>query len=111
MRSRLQVDVEDLDLDLLANLDDLGRMVDMAPRQLGDVHQAVDAAEVDESAEVDDGGNVPLRRMPLVSLERTSARSCLAALFEDDAAGQDDVVAVAVHLDDAGLEVGAQVGI
>ena len=53
----VDVDVENLDLDFLANLDDLGRMVDVAPRELGDVNQAVDTAEVDECAEVDDGGN------------------------------------------------------
>ena len=49
----------------------------MVPGQLGDVHQAVDAAQVHEGAEVHDGGNVALRRMPLESLERISARSFL----------------------------------
>ena len=33
----------------------------------------------------------------------------LAGLLEHDAAGEDDVVAVAVHLDDAGLDAGAHV--
>ena len=33
----------------------------------------------------------------------------LAALFEQHAAGQHDVVAVAIHLDDAGFDLGAQV--
>src|ERR1700709_2731901 len=47
-------DVETLDGDLLAALDDLGRVVDVLPGQLGHVHQPVDAAEVDERAEVDD---------------------------------------------------------
>src|SRR3712207_8937727 len=47
-------DVEDLDGDLLADLDHLGRVVDVLPGQLGDVHEAVHAAEVDERAEVDD---------------------------------------------------------
>ena len=53
----IHVDVEHLDGDLVAHLDDLGRMVDVLPGQLGDVHQAVDAAEVDECAEVDDRGD------------------------------------------------------
>ena len=50
----LQVDVEHLDLDLLANGDDLARMIDVLPRELGDVHEAVHTAEIDERAEVDD---------------------------------------------------------
>ena len=50
----VHVDVEDLDGDLLADLDDLGRVVDVLPGQLGDVHETVDAAEVDERTEVDD---------------------------------------------------------
>src|SRR3712207_7213316 len=44
----VQVDVEHLDGDLLADLDDLGRVVDVLPGQLGDVHQTVDATQVDE---------------------------------------------------------------
>ena len=44
------------------------------------------------------------------SLERISARSLLAALLQENATGQHDVVAVAIHLDDAGLDLGAQVG-
>ena len=49
----LEVDVEHLDLDLLAD-GDLAGMVDVLPGQLGDVHESVDAAEVDERAEVHD---------------------------------------------------------
>ena len=46
----LQIDVENLDLDLVADLDDLGGMVDMVPGKLGDVNQTVDAAQVHEGA-------------------------------------------------------------
>ena len=48
------VDVEHLDLHRVADREDLGRVVDVAPGELGDVDQAVDAVEVDEGAEVDD---------------------------------------------------------
>src|SRR5699024_2719568 len=37
----VQVDVEDLDGDLLAHLDDLGRVIDVLPGQLGDVDETV----------------------------------------------------------------------
>ena len=50
----LVVDVEDLHLDFVVDLDHLGRMIDAAPAHVGDVQQAVDAAEVDERAEVGD---------------------------------------------------------
>ena len=56
------VDVEHLDLHVLADLEHLGRMVDVAPGELGDVDQAVHAVEVDERAEVDDVGDLCRRR-------------------------------------------------
>ena len=49
----------------------------MVPGELGDVDEAVDTAEVDEGAEVDDGGNGTWRRMPDLSLDRISERSAL----------------------------------
>ena len=48
----LGVELEHLDLDLVAHLEQLARVVDAAPRHVGDVQQAVDAAEVDEGAVV-----------------------------------------------------------
>ena len=68
------VDVEDLDLDRLADLEDLGRMVDVAPGDLGDVDQAVDALEVDEGAEVDDVGDLALDDLAGLQAGRGSAR-------------------------------------
>ena len=105
----LQIDVENLDLDLVANLDDLGRMVDMVPRELGDVNQTVDTAEIDEGAEVDDGGNGALETHALGKLGQDLGALVLAAFLKQHAAGKHDVVAVAIHLDDAGFDLGAQV--
>ena len=50
----VEVDVEHLHLDLVADLHDRRGVVDVLPRQLGHVDEAVHAAEVDEGAEVDD---------------------------------------------------------
>ena len=51
----LGVDLEDLDLDLVARRDDLARVLDVVRRELGDVHEALDAVEdLDEGAERDD---------------------------------------------------------
>jgi hypothetical protein len=44
------VDLDDLDLDGLADRQDLGGVVDPAPGHVGDVQQAVDTAQIDEGA-------------------------------------------------------------
>ena len=41
-------EVEDNDVDLLVELNHFGRMVDTAPREVGDVDKAVQTAEIDE---------------------------------------------------------------
>ena len=103
----LEVDVEHLDLDLLADLDDLARMVDVLPAELGDVHEPVDPAEIDERAEVHDRGDGPLAPLALRErLEELLAPLALG-LLEEGAAREHDVVAVAVELDDLALELGA----
>ncbi len=54
------VDVQDHDLDLVVDLEHVAGMVDPAPAHVGDVQQAVDAAQVDEGAEVGDVLDGPL---------------------------------------------------
>ena len=66
-------------------------------------------SEVDERAEVDDGGDGALQAHALRELGQNLGALVLAAFFQQHAAGKHDVVAVAVHLDDAGLELGAHV--
>ena len=105
----VHVDVEHLDGDLVADLDDLGRVVDVLPGQLGDVHQAVDAAEVHERTEVDDRGHDALADLALLQLGQEALAHLGLGLLEPGAAGQHDVVAVLVELDDLGLELLADV--
>src|ERR1700748_1019989 len=50
----LVVDLDDLDLDGLADGEHLGRVIDPAPGDIGDVEQAVDAAEADDRTVVGD---------------------------------------------------------
>src|SRR5690606_23884750 len=90
----LHVDVQDLDGDLLADLDDLGGVVDVLPGQLGDVHQAVDPAEVDERAEVDDRGHDALADLALLQRVEEGLADLALRLLQPGAAGQDHVVAV-----------------
>jgi hypothetical protein len=51
---RLVVDLDDLDLDHLADGQHLGRVVDAAPGDVGDMQQAVDAAEIHERTVIGD---------------------------------------------------------
>ena len=48
------VEADHLDLDVLADMQCLGRMVDALPGDIGDMQQAVDAAEINECAVVGD---------------------------------------------------------
>ena len=63
----------------------------------------------DEGAEVHDGGDGALEAHALGQLREDLGALVAAALLKQHAAGEHDVVAVAVHLDDAGLDLGAQV--
>ena len=107
----VQVDVENLDGDLLADLDDLARVVDVLPGQLRHVHEPVDAAEVDERAEVDDGRDDTGAHGALDELVQELAAHLGLGLLQPGATGQHDVVAVLVQLDDLGFERLADVGL
>src|SRR6185437_8337499 len=98
----VHVHVEDLDRDLLADLDDLTRVVDVLPGQLGHVHQAVHAAQVDERAEVDDRGHDALADLALGQGVEEGVADLGLGLLEPGTPGQNHVVAVLVQLDDLG---------
>src|SRR3954447_17383531 len=99
------VDVEHLDLDLLADLEHLARVVDVRPRELGDVDEAVDAVEVDEGAEVDDVGDLALDDVARVQAVEDALAVLAALLLEHRAAREHDVVARPVELDDLALDL------
>ena len=97
---RLVVDLDDLDLDLLADGHDLGRMVDAAPGHVGDVQQAVDAAEIDERAVLGDVLDHAVDDLTLFEVGHELGALLGAALLEHGAARHDDVAAAAIHLED-----------
>src|SRR5690606_559208 len=107
----LEVHVEDLDPHLVAQLDDVARVVEAAVGELAAVHQAVYAAQVHEDAEVGDLDDLALQaRARLEALERLLLEVG-DLLLEDGAPRDDDAVAAAVQLDDAHLEALAHVGV
>src|SRR5215218_6079667 len=103
------VDVEHLDGDGVADREDLARVVDVRPGQLGDVDQAVDAVEVHERAEVDDVRDLALDDEARLQAVEDLLALLLALLLEHGAPRQDDVVARAVELDDLALDLRAEV--
>ena len=84
-------------------------MVDVRPRELGDVDQAVDAVEVDERAEVDDVRDLALDDEAGLQAVEDLLALLLALLLEHGAAREHDVVARAVELDDLALDLRAHV--
>src|SRR5215216_3433223 len=102
----LEIDVEHFDLDLLTDLDDLARVVDVLPGQLGHVDQPVDAAEIHERPEVHDRGDRALAALALLERLEELLAALALRLFQEGATRQHHVVAVAVQLDDLGLELG-----
>jgi hypothetical protein len=100
----LAVELEHLDLDLVADVDHLGRVLDAAPGHVGDVQQAVDAAEIDEGAVVGQVLDDARQHGALGQvLQQLLALHAVLGL-DHGAARHHDVVALAIQLDDLELE-------
>src|SRR5690606_16596119 len=101
----LAVVLEHADFQLLADLDHLGGMAHALPRHVGDVQQAVDAAQVHERAVV---GEVLDHALELGALDQLLHQrlALLGVLALDRRAARDHhVVALAVELDELELEL------
>ena len=83
----------------------LARMVDPAPGELADMHQAVGAAEVDERAEVGQVADRPGAHLADFQLVQQLLTPPRAPLLHREALGENQAVAVAVDLDDLELEL------
>jgi hypothetical protein len=84
-------------------------VLDVLPRQLRDVHEAVHAAEVDERTEVDDRRDDALADLALVQVVQELRARGRLRLLEEGAAREHDVVAVLVELEDLRLDLLAEV--
>ena len=100
----LTVDVEHEHFDFLAHLEHFARVVEAAPAHVGDVKQAVEAVEVDERAEVGDVLDHALDRAALLDAAEELCALLRPFGFNELAAGEDDVLALLVELDDLALE-------
>ena len=96
----LVVDLDDLDRDRLADIEHLGRVVDAAPGDVGDMQQAVDAAEIHEGAVVGDVLDHAFDDLPSSRFCTSSWRSSARRLFQHGAARHHDIAAAAIHFQD-----------
>ena len=83
----VEVDVEHLHGDLVADGDDRARVVDVLPRQLADVDEAVHAAEVDERTEADDARHAALADLARLEVREEAVAGFLLRLLEDRRGG------------------------
>ena len=97
---RLAVDADDLDAQHVADVEHFARVADALVAHVGDMQQAVDAAEVDEGAVVGDVLDRAVDDLALGEALDQAGALLGAALLEDRAARHDDVAALAVHLQD-----------
>ncbi len=107
----LGVELEHHHLDLVAHREVLGGMIDPAPGDVGDVQQAVDAAEVDEHAVVGDVLDRALEPRSLLQPLQRLGLLLHQLRLEHRLARQHDVVAPAVQADDLELQLLAAQGL
>ncbi len=96
----LRIDADDLHLHRLADIQDLGRVVDAPPRHVGDVKQAVDAAEIDEGAVFGDVLDDAVDHLAFVQALHQLGALLRERVLKHRAARDDDVAAPLVHLQD-----------
>ena len=107
----IEVDIEHLNGDWVANGNDSTRMINMLPRQLADVDETIHAAEVDERTEADDAADNTAADLAWLEVGKELVASFLLRLFEVCTTAEHNVVAVLVELDDLGLHHLAHVGL
>src|SRR3984893_2310719 len=96
----LVVDLDDLDLHGLADGQHFGRMIDPAPGDIGDVQEAVDAAEVDERTVIGDVLDDTVDDLTLFEVLHQFLALLGAGLFQHGTARHHDVAAPAIHFQD-----------
>ena len=99
------VEFEHLDGDLVAHVQDFRRMGDPSVRHVGDVQQAVDAAQVDEGAVVGQVLDRPGDDRSFGQMLQGGALARVDLLFDGGLARHHHVAAAAIELDDFDRDV------
>ena len=78
----VHVHLENLDGDLLANFDNLAGVLNVLPAEFRNVDETVNATEVNECTEVDDGRNDTLANLTLLQVHEERAAALRLRLLE-----------------------------
>lgn len=101
----LAIVLQNLDVDLVANVDDLGRVLDTLPGHVGDVQQAIDATQIHECAVVGEVLDDTFDLLAFLQRFQQGFALCGVFGFQDATTGNDNVVALLVELDDLEFEL------
>ena len=96
----LRVEADNVDIDLVADGQHVGRLLDAAPAQLGDVHHAVNAADVNERTVGRQGLDNAVIVLADLDLAPDLLGALAALLLGDSADGADNTLTAAVDLGD-----------
>src|SRR5690606_9294019 len=96
----LVVDAENHHLEFVVDLHQLARVIDATPSHISDVEQHVDAAQVDERAEVGDVLDDALTAFAYLELLEQLGLLLGPLRFDQAAAADDDITAGLVDLED-----------
>src|SRR5690606_36006896 len=101
----LAVELEHLHFDLVADVHHLGGVFDALPRHVGDVQQAIDAAQLHGGAVVGEVLDDTLDGLAFLQVFQQRFALAAALLLYHGAAGNHYVVTLAIELDDLEFEV------
>ncbi len=107
----LLVIVENHDVELLIEVDELGGMRDAAPREIRNVKKAVDAAQIDEDAEVRYVLDDAFENLSAFHRRKDARALRFEFLLDERLVRDDDVLVCRIELDDLELHLGAQIGV
>ncbi len=99
------VELENFDFDLVIYFDDFGRMLDAAPGEIGDVQETIKTAEIDEDAVISDVLDAAGDCRAFDERIHQSVALGLGGFFEQRAAADDYVAALAIEFENAQLDL------
>ncbi len=105
------VELEHLDLNLVADIDQIAGMSEASPAHIGDVQQAVDSAQVNKRAVVGEVLYGAGEHRALAQLLQSGGALGVLLFFQNFLAADDDVAALLVQLDDANFNLLAEIAI
>src|ERR1035437_3483772 len=98
------IDLEDARLHLVADLEDVGGLVDAAPGDVGHMQQGIDAADIDEGAVIGQAAHRALHGLAFLDLGVALVLVGALFLFEDGAAVHHHIFIGDIELDDAAAD-------